>query len=72
MKRFVFCLLLVLQAAASFYQTTGRLENLKDAWGTSFTYLEEIKSKQPNGVGVAFYNNGGAVRYAGGSAGSEK
>jgi hypothetical protein len=45
--------------------TTGRIENLKDAWGTSVDYVGEIKNKQPNGVGIAIYSNDFALRYAG-------
>ncbi len=51
--------------ACSFAQLTGRLENLKDASGTTYNYVGEIKNKQPNGVGVAIYDAGTATRYAG-------
>ncbi len=57
-----FCCLIVLQL---FSQTTGRIENLKDGWGVPISYIGEIKNKQPNGVGVAIYNSGNAVRYVG-------
>src|SRR6266496_5647492 len=51
-----------------FAQTTGRIENLKDAWGTPIKYIGDIKNKKPNGLGVAIYSNDYALRYAGGFA----
>lgn len=47
-------------------QTTGRIEGLKDGWGTTYDYIGEIKNNQPNGVGVAiYYNTSTALRYTG-------
>src|SRR5215203_2913220 len=45
--------------------TTGRIESLKDGWGTSVDYVGEIKNGQPSGIGVAIYSNDFALRYAG-------
>ena len=45
--------------------TTGRIEGLRDAWGTSFDYIGEIKNKQPNGLGIAIYDNDNTLRYSG-------
>jgi len=46
--------------------TTGILENQKDAWGISYTYIGEIKNGRPHGMGVAKYASGNnAIRYVG-------
>ncbi|MFI5188115.1 MAG: hypothetical protein ACHQF0_15395, partial [Chitinophagales bacterium] len=65
MKKIVLLLTSCLIIASLSAQTTGRLENLKDVWGTSFNYVGEIKNKQPNGIGVAIYSNKTTLRYAG-------
>jgi hypothetical protein len=65
MKKITFFLLACCTAVCTFSQTTGRIDNLKDAWGTSYNYVGEIKNKQPNGLGVAIYSNNTALRYAG-------
>ena len=65
MKKITLTLVICFVIASTFAQTTGRLENLKDASGTTYNYVGEIKNKQPNGVGVAIYNNGTIIRYAG-------
>jgi len=67
MKQFFLLLCTLLFSAAIFAQvvTTGRIENLKDDWGTSYTYVGEIKNKMPNGLGMAIYSNGHALKYAG-------
>ncbi len=44
---------------------TGGIEGLRDAWGTSFDYIGDIKSGQPNGLGIAIYTNNNALRYSG-------
>jgi len=54
------CALQILNA-----QTTGRLEGLRDSWGTTYDYVGEIKNKQPNGLGVAIYSNDNTLRYSG-------
>lgn len=46
-------------------QTTGRLESRRDAWGSSYDYVGEIKNKQPNGLGIAIYSNDNTLRYSG-------
>ncbi|MBS1746918.1 MAG: hypothetical protein JST21_12175 [Bacteroidetes bacterium] len=46
-------------------QTSGRIEGLRDAWGTSFDYIGAIKDNKPNGLGVAIYSNNSALKYAG-------
>jgi hypothetical protein len=65
MKKISLLFLLLLSAGILFSQTTGKLTGLKDAWGESITYIGEIKNKQPNGLGVAIYNNSSALKYAG-------
>ncbi len=45
--------------------TTGRIEGLRDDWGTSFDYIGEIKNKQPNGIGIAIYSNANTLHYSG-------
>jgi len=65
MKKTNLTLIACLFIASLFAQTTGRIENLKDGWGTAFTYVGEIKNKQANGLGVAIYSNKHATRYAG-------
>lgn len=59
-------LLFVLFAGTSVNaQQTGLLENQKDAWGVTYTYTGEIKNGKPNGMGVARYISGKALRYVG-------
>jgi len=65
MKKLLLLFLFILSAASIFSQTTGKIAGLKDSWGETITYMGEIKNKQPNGIGVAIYNNGHALRYAG-------
>jgi len=65
MKKLILQLATCIAVSYSFAQTTGRLENLKDSWGIFYTYVGEIKNKQPNGIGVAIYHSGTALRYAG-------
>jgi len=65
MKKSVSFIFLLFFVQSIFSQTTGKLTGLKDSWGETFTYIGEIKNKQPNGVGVATYSNGNALRYAG-------
>jgi len=66
MKRIMVSVLLTITISCTIAQTTtGKITGLKDAWGESIVYIGEIKNKQPNGIGVAIYNNGHATRYAG-------
>ena len=65
MKKFSLLVLFIISAGYIFSQSTGKITGLKDSWGESITYIGEIKNKQPNGIGVAIYNNGVAIRYAG-------
>lgn len=66
MKRTVLSALFMLCISFAFSQTsTGKITGLKDAWGETITYIGDIKNKQPNGLGVAIYNNDFALRYAG-------
>jgi hypothetical protein len=66
MKKLLLSILLIAALAPAFAQTTtGKLTGLKDIWGENITYVGEIKNKQPNGLGVATYSNGNALRYAG-------
>jgi hypothetical protein len=55
----------VLMQQLSAQTITGRLEGLRDAWGTSFDYIGDIKNGQPNGLGIAIYSNNNALRYSG-------
>ncbi len=66
MKKFSLVIAAAFFVLQTFAQTTtGKLTDLKDAWGTATTYIGEIENKQPNGLGVAIYNNDYALRYAG-------
>jgi hypothetical protein len=65
MKKVSLLFLFVLTTGSIFSQTTGKITGLKDAWSQSITYIGEIKNKQPNGMGVAIYNNNVGLRYAG-------
>jgi len=65
MKKFFLLCLFIFSTASIFSQSTGKITGLKDSWGETITYMGEIKNKQPNGIGVAIYNNGHALRYAG-------
>jgi hypothetical protein len=65
MKKLSLLLLFTLSAGYIFSQTTGKITGLKDSWGETITYTGEIKNKQPNGIGIAVYSNGHALRYAG-------
>ncbi|MEO8711136.1 MAG: hypothetical protein ABI405_03380 [Parafilimonas sp.] len=56
---------LLLQQLTAQTTTSGRIEGLRDAWGTTIDYVGEIKNKQPNGLGIAIYSNGIALRYSG-------
>jgi hypothetical protein len=57
--------ILLQQLMAQTTANTGRIENLKDAWGTTIDYVGEIKNKQPNGLGIAIYSNDFTLRYSG-------
>jgi len=65
MKKYFPFFFILLSADHIQAQTTGKITGLKDSWGETITYMGEIKNKQPNGIGVAKYNNGHALRYAG-------
>src|SRR5438270_250378 len=58
----------ILLAFASLHagaQITGKLENQKDAWGNTYTYIGELKGGKANGMGIAKYYSGTVVRYVG-------
>lgn len=59
------CCLFVSLFAKSQAITTMRLENQKDAWDETGTYIGEVKGGKPNGLGVFIYHNEVALRYAG-------
>ncbi len=59
---FLFFAFIVTQLTA---QTSGKIYGLRDAWGVSYDYVGAIKDNKPNGLGVAIYSSGNALRYAG-------
>jgi hypothetical protein len=65
MKNMIVLLVFAFVASQLTAQTSGKIEGLRDAWGTSFDYIGAIKDGQPNGLGVAIYNNNTALKYAG-------
>jgi hypothetical protein len=64
-KMLVLIVLTVVIQHANAQTTTGRIEGLRDGWGTTVDYVGEIKNKQPNGLGIAIYSNDFALRYSG-------
>jgi hypothetical protein len=64
-KLIAFCALIALFEHSIAQTVTGRIEGLKDAWGTTISYIGEIKNKQPNGLGIAIYSNDFTLRYSG-------
>src|SRR6185295_13996700 len=65
MKKITTSLFFVVLSTILFAQNVKRIDNLKDAWDVSITYTGEIKDGKPNGMGVAKYNSGNAIRYVG-------
>ena len=66
MKKSVVLILFIVAIHYAFSQiTTGKITGIKDSWGESITYVGEMKNNQPNGLGIATYNNGHALKYAG-------
>ena len=67
MKQCFFMAVAFIFFAQTFSQTsaTGKIDSLKDAFGENITYIGEIKSGKPNGLGIAIYNNNFVLRYAG-------
>ncbi len=59
---FIIVLASGLQAAA---ETIKRIENPKDSWGLTYTYIGEVKNGKPNGMGIAKYAPRNVLRYAG-------
>ena len=57
--------LLILIGMQAVAQTTGMLQNQKDGWDLSYTYIGELKNGKPNGMGIAIYPSGNAIRYVG-------
>src|SRR6187401_3429539 len=58
-------LLFVIVSTILFAQNVKKIENLKDGWDVSYSYTGEIKDGKPNGMGVAKYKSGNAIRYVG-------
>ncbi|UEG48750.1 hypothetical protein LK994_08880 [Ferruginibacter lapsinanis] len=67
MKKFVLTAILLNFFTLLYSQlvTTGKIDSLKDAWDIKTTYIGEIKGGKPNGLGMAIYSNGTALRYVG-------
>ena len=58
----LFCVVL---STILFAQNVKKIENLRDGWDGSINYTGEIKDGKPNGMGVATYKSGNAIRYVG-------
>ncbi|HEX6169350.1 MAG TPA: hypothetical protein VFZ33_06625, partial [Chitinophagaceae bacterium] len=65
MKKITTAVFFVVLPTILFAQNVKRIENLKDGWGVSIIYTGEIKEGKPNGMGVATYKSGNAIRYVG-------
>jgi hypothetical protein len=65
MKKITTSLCFVTLSTILFAQNVKRIENVKDGWGVSVTYTGEIQDGKPNGMGVATYKSGNAIRYVG-------
>ena len=67
MKPFLLLAITTLFFTKSFSQnpTTGKIDSLRDAWDITVSYIGEIKNGKPNGLGVATYKSGTAIRYVG-------
>src|SRR6187399_177901 len=66
MKKITTTLLFFIVSTILFAQNVKKIENLKDGWDISITYIGEIKDGKPSGMGVAKYKSGNAIRYVGG------
>ena len=65
MKKITTTLFFVIVSTILFAQNVKKIENLKDGWDVSVNYTGEIKDGKPNGMGVAKYKSGNAIRYVG-------
>lgn len=67
MKQILTLMLALCAVSAAMTQTvtTGKIENLKDAWDVSINYVGEIKNGKPNGLGMAIYSNDYVMHYVG-------
>ena len=65
MKKITTFLFFVNLSSILFAQNVKRIENIKDGWNVSVNYTGEIKDGKPNGMGVATYKSGNAIRYVG-------
>ena len=65
MKKITTFLFFVILSTILFAQNVKRIENLKDGWAVAVNYTGEIKDGKPNGMGVATYKSGNAIRYVG-------
>ena len=71
MKKFSTFLFSIVVSTILLAQNVKRIENLKDGWGISYTFIGEVKDGRPNGMGVANYKSGNVVRYVGGFVNGE-
>jgi len=65
MKKITTSLFFIIVSTILFAQNVKKIDNLKDGWDVSVTYTGEIKDGKPNGMGVAKYKSGNAIRYVG-------
>ncbi|HMK17067.1 MAG TPA: hypothetical protein VK492_02610 [Chitinophagaceae bacterium] len=66
MKKITTTLFFVIVSTILFAQNVKKIENLKDGWDVSYSYTGEVSAGKSNGMGVAKYKSGNAVRYVGG------
>jgi hypothetical protein len=67
MKPFFLLAIATFFVSASFSQNaaSGKIDSLVDAWNITTWYVGELKNGKPNGLGVAVYKSGTAIRYVG-------
>lgn len=63
MKKIIAFVSLLFTAGFGFSQTTARLTNQKDAFGSTYTYVGEVKGNVPNGLGLAVYASDNTASY---------
>src|SRR6185436_11142849 len=66
MKKITTTLFFIIVSTILFAQNVKKIESLKDGWDVSYSYTGEMKDGKPNGMGVAKYKSGNAIRYVGG------
>lgn len=67
MKPFFLLAIATLFVFQSFSQNaaSGKIDSLVDGWNITTWYVGELKNGKPNGLGVAVYRSGTAIRYVG-------